>query len=52
MRIRLSLTLRVDREPKPEPEAHERTGESVDTGAIVEMSPQPRMIGFTSEEVD
>lgn len=48
MRIRLSLTLSVDREPKREPEPETREY----TGALVEMSPQPRMIGFTSEEAD
>lgn len=44
MRIRLSLTLDIDRAPKPEDETREYQG------ALVEMSPQPRMIGFTPEE--
>ena len=48
MRIRLSLTLSFDREPKPGPEPDTREY----TGALVEMSPQPRMVGFTPAEVD
>lgn len=43
MRIRLSLTLDLDRATKPEPETREFTG------ALVEMAPQPRMIGFQPE---
>lgn len=47
MRIRLTLTLDVDRKRREEPPGHE-TFES--QGSLVETLPQPRYVGF--EAVD
>jgi hypothetical protein len=46
MRIKFSLSIDITREPKPE-EPHE-TFES--QGSLVEMTPQPRYVGWEATE--
>lgn len=47
MRIRIALTLTIERRPPEPPHTHE-TFES--QGSLIETRPQPRYVGFTVEE--
>lgn len=49
MKLRLTLTLRVDRAAKSEQGEPYR---EVDMGAAVERAEQPRMLGFQREDAD
>lgn len=47
MRIRLALTLTIERRPPEPPQAPENFESQ---GSLVETRPQPRYVGFTAEE--